>query len=442
MPRRLPTAPGPLAGALAGALVGFADGLRAGALLGVSARALLASALLAGAADALLGALAGTLLELLARLAVWGWRGRPPLAARVAAWVVAGAGAAAGTAAAVGATATRNNRFLAAGLAALAAIGLALGGALLGPALARVLGAPFRPRPPRLTRPNPSALIAVPLAAAIVGGTVFLLLWKSRAPLFGHLRFVYAARAAGCAALGPWLVATAVGVRLRLGWIAAAVLATLLFGGPAAVALVWSWSDNLRFAPWIDIAAGAAILAAGAALAFALARRLPRRAPLRFAAALGAAGLALALLLPISASESARKAGAARTGLVAPLLALGRQALDFDRDGYARFLGGGDCDDADPGIHPGAIDLPGDGIDSDCDGHDAAVAALTPAIFAPVPDRVPRDLNILFLTIDTLRADHLGCYGYARPTSPRLDALAAQGTLFENGWAHAPSTRY
>ena len=55
---------------------------------------------------------------------------------------------------------------------------------------------------------------------------------------------------------------------------------------------------------------------------------------------------------------------------------------------------------------------------------------------------MPRDLNVLFLTIDTLRADHLGCYGYARPTSPNLDALAARSTLFENGWAHAPSTRY
>jgi arylsulfatase A-like enzyme len=55
---------------------------------------------------------------------------------------------------------------------------------------------------------------------------------------------------------------------------------------------------------------------------------------------------------------------------------------------------------------------------------------------------VPNDLKILLVTIDTLRADHLGCYGYQRPTSPNLDRLAGESTLFVNGWAHAPSTRY
>lgn len=39
--------------------------------------------------------------------------------------------------------------------------------------------------------------------------------------------------------------------------------------------------------------------------------------------------------------------------------------------------------------------------------------------------------SIVLITVDTLRADHLGCYGYFRPTSPRLDALAAEGVLFE-----------
>jgi arylsulfatase A-like enzyme len=39
--------------------------------------------------------------------------------------------------------------------------------------------------------------------------------------------------------------------------------------------------------------------------------------------------------------------------------------------------------------------------------------------------------NILLIAVDTLRADHLSCYGYPHPTSPRIDALAAEGTLGE-----------
>jgi arylsulfatase A-like enzyme len=41
-------------------------------------------------------------------------------------------------------------------------------------------------------------------------------------------------------------------------------------------------------------------------------------------------------------------------------------------------------------------------------------------------------MRILYIDIDTLRPDHLGCYGYHRRTSPHIDRLAAEGTRFEN----------
>ena len=49
----------------------------------------------------------------------------------------------------------------------------------------------------------------------------------------------------------------------------------------------------------------------------------------------------------------------------------------------------------------------------------------------PLPEApAPQRPNLLLVSIDTLRADRLGCYGHDRPTSPTLDALAANGALF------------
>lgn len=43
--------------------------------------------------------------------------------------------------------------------------------------------------------------------------------------------------------------------------------------------------------------------------------------------------------------------------------------------------------------------------------------------------------NIVLLTIDTLRPDHLGCYGYSQPTSLHIDALAAESVVFDQAFA-------
>jgi len=52
-----------------------------------------------------------------------------------------------------------------------------------------------------------------------------------------------------------------------------------------------------------------------------------------------------------------------------------------------------------------------------------------------------RDPNVLVLVIDALRPDHLGCYGYARATSPTLDALAQRGVLFADATSASTYTR-
>ncbi|HEX5097192.1 MAG TPA: sulfatase, partial [Acidimicrobiia bacterium] len=44
-------------------------------------------------------------------------------------------------------------------------------------------------------------------------------------------------------------------------------------------------------------------------------------------------------------------------------------------------------------------------------------------------------MRILYLDVDTLRADHVGCYGYHRATTPNIDALAADGVRFANVYA-------
>src|SRR5262249_49317624 len=62
-----------------------------------------------------------------------------------------------------------------------------------------------------------------------------------------------------------------------------------------------------------------------------------------------------------------------------------------------------------------------------------------PTIFEPVAAPAPRP-NVVLVSLDTLRPDQLGVYGASRPTSPTIDRLAAEGTLFETAITAAPWT--
>jgi arylsulfatase A-like enzyme len=80
-------------------------------------------------------------------------------------------------------------------------------------------------------------------------------------------------------------------------------------------------------------------------------------------------------------------------------------------------------------------------------GGSGSVRLRAPRVFGAADDQGAatkierRSANVVLYVIDTLRADHLGCYGYAKPTSPRIDALAADGALFADALAQASWTR-
>ena len=75
----------------------------------------------------------------------------------------------------------------------------------------------------------------------------------------------------------------------------------------------------------------------------------------------------------------------------------------------------------------------------------ALVGLLTSACSAPssksISEEVGRPPNILLYVVDALRPDSLGCYGNEEVDTPAVDALARQGTLFENAFAQSSWTR-
>jgi choline-sulfatase len=155
-----------------------------------------------------------------------------------------------------------------------------------------------------------------------------------------------------------------------------------------------------------------------------------------------AAGLALttALGLVVVGQAASARALLLADGAAAPrVLRALWQLTDRDGDGTSAMFGGADCDDGDARIRPSAREVIGNGVDDNCRGGElAADADLGPRVTAqPSPVAARPRRNVLLISIDALRADHVGAYGYPRATTPALDELAARSTRFE--WAVSPS---
>lgn len=118
---------------------------------------------------------------------------------------------------------------------------------------------------------------------------------------------------------------------------------------------------------------------------------------------------------------------------------------DKDKDGFSAILNGGDCNDNDANINPLARDIPENGIDEDCVNGDLQYISSKYKIKSTdsVKQKIKAlqsDYNIILISIDALRVDHLGYMGYQRNTSPELDSFAAESMVFTRAYSQAPNT--
>ena len=176
--------------------------------------------------------------------------------------------------------------------------------------------------------------------------------------------------------------------------------------------------------------------------------------PGRARALIGAIAVAIIAVTAFAGLRDAadRQAIATRGDDARHLVRVARDLADLDGDGVAAILGGGDCDEGDARRHAGARDLPGNGVDEDCDGADAiAREAADPAIARTLADwraqpdvqaalAQTRGYDVVILSIDALRADQLPPEAADRAAYPHLSALLERSRWFQHAFAPAAGT--
>ncbi len=113
-------------------------------------------------------------------------------------------------------------------------------------------------------------------------------------------------------------------------------------------------------------------------------------------------------------------------------------ATDLDRDGYGLFSFPVDSNNLDPGIFPGALDIPGNGLDEDGYGGDfywAGPAHDPLATLSPIPGK-----HILLVVLESARGDLLGKTWEGQPVTPNITRLAQAGSGVEYAYSHTGYT--
>ncbi len=231
---------------------------------------------------------------------------------------------------------------------------------------------------------------------------------------------------------------------------AVASVAAALAAPVVALALL-RHRDELAALDPTPLALAVALVVADVAAVIVFLRAPTPRRPLRSVAAAGAlacAALALVPALGLGRRQSVMTAVLSRSTLARRAVAPLQRTVDRDGDGYGVLFGGGDCDDHDRRVYPGAPETPGNGVDESCTGGDAPTNASTRSAARTGPPTrglgasapAARRPSVLFVSIDAARPDHLSVYGYPRSTTPNLARFAERAARFTRAYAVAPGS--
>lgn len=156
---------------------------------------------------------------------------------------------------------------------------------------------------------------------------------------------------------------------------------------------------------------------------------------------LGVLLLALLAIMGFGQSGRARQLALQFSYTAKYKLSFIQRGSDVDRDGVPYLPAFNDCAPFDPKVHPFAREKVGNGIDENCDGLDSAPDS-TPYLAKRMGlyREVEEQPDVILISWDAVRADHMGFMGYERDTTPDLDPLVADAVVFAHAFSQDSGT--